>query len=130
MTDRADYIRGLRTLADMLADHDDVKLPYDGTIGKLTVLPAGENARAQALAYLRLMAPKPTMEVQPGGDVAWLDIVGRIHGLHVRVHLRANEVCEPHVTDAYRASDGSVHEVTEWTIPAELLAAAGGDDRG
>lgn len=130
MTDRADYIRGLRTLADMLTEHDDVTLPHDGTTGALPVFPKGENARAHAIAYARLMAPQPTMEVRPSGDIVWVDIVGQIHGLRVQVHLRANQVCERRVTDVYRASGGSVHEVAEWVIPAELLEAAGGGDCG
>lgn len=127
MTDRADYIRGLRTLAQLLEDNPDLSLPYEGPKDRAQgIFIDGPSPVTQALLYIQAMDEPPTMKLKrQSRDLTWLDITGRIEGLHIRLHLRPHEVCEP--IDPYRAPDGSVHE---WAIPAELTAAAGGDTRG
>jgi len=126
MSERADYIRGLRTLAQLLADNPDLSLPYDGPterIAQTIFIIGGPSPVTQALLYVQAMDEPPTMELKrQSPDLTWLDIKGRIEGLHVRLHLWAREVCEP--IEPYRAADGSVHK---WAIPAELRAVAGGD---
>lgn len=125
MTDRADYIRGLRTLANLLADHDEIRLPMDGRLLAIPLDPTGENALADARTAMSHMTT-PIVDIKDGERLV---ITGRLHGLLVEVHLPAADVCEKRVTGVHRASDGSVHEIVEWVIPAELRAVAGGEVR-
>lgn len=125
MSERADYIRGLRTLAQLLADNPDLSLPYDGSTERIrqAIFIEGPSPVTQALLFIQAMDEPPTMNLKrQSPDLTWLDINGCIDGLHVRLHLQAREVCEP--IDPYRAAGGSVRE---WVIPAELRAVAGGD---
>jgi hypothetical protein len=125
MNERADYIRGLRTLAQLLEDNPDLSLPYDGPTKGLgqSIFIDGTSQVIQALLFIQAMDEPPTMELnRQSHDLTWLDVKGHIEGLHVRLHLQAHKVCEP--IDPYRAPDGSVRE---WAIPAELRDAAGGE---
>lgn len=127
MTDRTSYIRGLRALAQLLDDNPDLSLPYEGPTEPLkqSIFIGGPSPVTQALLYIQAMDEPPTMELKrQSTDLTWLNIKGRIEGLHIKLHLWARDVCEP--IDPYRAADGSVHE---WAIPAALLNAAGGDAR-
>ncbi len=123
MTARADYIRGLRALANLLSDHDDIELPLYGRLLPMSLDPTGENALADTRAVMSHMTA-PIVDIEAGKDLV---ITGRLHGFSVKVHLPVADVCQKRVTGVHRASDGSVHEVTEWAIPAELRAVAGGD---
>lgn len=125
MTERADYIRGLRTLANLLADHDEIRLPMDGRLLAMSLDLTGENALADARAVMSHMTA-PIVDIEAGKDLV---ITGRLHGFSVKVHLSVADVCQKHVTGVHRASDGSVHEIAEWAIPAELRAVADGDAR-
>jgi hypothetical protein len=123
MSERADYIRGLRTLANLLSDHEGIRLPLYGRLLPMLLNPAGENALADARAVMSHMTA-PIVDIEAGKDLV---ITGRLHDLLVKVHLPVSDVCEKRVTGVHRASDGSVHEITEWVIPAELRNAAGGE---
>lgn len=122
---RADYIRGLRALADLLADNDDLTLPYQGHAGlEKTVFISGQSPITQTLLLVQAMDEPPGLSLQrQSSTLTWLDVKGRIAGLHLTLHLRAQEVCEMRVVEVYQAADGSKHEVKEFVIPAELLAA-------
>lgn len=117
MTDRAAYIRGLHKLADLLAEHDEITLPNG--FGKHARIYAYEEPLAQARALIAAMQPSPTVEIDHS-NIDWLTISGRLDGLPVTLLTPADQVCERQITGVHRASDGSVHEVTEWVIPAEL----------
>lgn len=120
---RVQYIHGLRLLANLLADHDDVPLPFDGTHLTLNIFPSGEVALGAARALVVAMdSPKVAIE---GNEK--LAITGRVGGVRVRMIAPAADVCEYRVTGVHKASDGSVHEVKEWAIPASLQPGREGD---
>lgn len=129
MTGRADYIRGLRTLAQLLEDNTDLSLPYHGYGGiEQSVFINGPSPITQALLYIQAMNTPPTMKVstsigQYSGAVTWLEIKGCIEGLEVELYLRAEEACEKRPA-VYQGSDGVQRETFEWVIPAELVQAA------
>lgn len=118
MTDRAAYIRGLHRLADLFAEHDEITLPY-GRGDTDIMIYAHEDPLAQARALIAAMQPPPTVEIDHS-NIVWLTISGRLAGLRVTMRTPADQVCERQITGVHRASDGSLHEVTEWAIPAEL----------
>ncbi|MGW3346760.1 hypothetical protein ACWDA3_25905 [Nonomuraea rubra] len=117
---RADYIAGLSLLGQLLADEQELNLPMWGSRIPLAMYVSGETALTTALAVMRMMTSRPVMEVDRDN---YLNIVGRLLGLAVKVFIPVGDICTATVTGVHRASDGSVHEITEWTIPAELLNA-------
>lgn len=124
-TKRAEYIKGLRLLANLLAEHDDLTLPYYGSrCREQTLYIEGSSPVTQALLYIQAMDETPAMKFEWQSDrLTWLAITGRMGGLHAQLRLRAQETCEYRVTGVHKASDGSMHEVKEWTIPAALQPA-------
>lgn len=116
MNARDGYIAGLRALASLLEANPEVGLPYEGVEG----LPAavyisaidGPDPLAQVVAYAGAMEGRPTVKFKyrPGRPNFWVEVEGRIRGLHLLVHARTSEVCE--------LVDG------EPVIPPALLAAA------
>lgn len=116
MSERADYITGLRALADLLETHPEAGLPYEG----VERIPAsvyisnldGGDPLAQTIAYAEAMEGRPTVKFtdHPGRPNFWVEVVGRIHGYHLRVQARVRDVCE--------LVDG------EPVIPPALLALA------
>lgn len=52
--DRADYIAGLRAIADALADNPEIPLPYHGRIGEFSwVTSHAEDPKAATAAIVR-----------------------------------------------------------------------------
>lgn len=130
MTDRADYIRGLRTLADLLDEHGEIELPYEGTASEITIYPHNvDTAIAQAVACIQQMEPNPTVEIKPAPTVVWLTIRGLIASLRFEVSLRANDICQQRKGAAYRTPDGEIHPVIDYVIPPAILDAIEGRSR-
>ena len=97
MTARAEYIAGLRELADLLERHDDLPLPYHGTTSELLWVQVTRDAdeqKAGAAKFARLIPSAIAKE--PRGDS--LDVKGRIRGLRVCLIVDRDAVCERIVT--------------------------------
>lgn len=86
MTDRSDYIAGLRELADRLERHPDCPLPYDGTDSPLTWI---LDTREDVAAVARVMGRARKERDYKDG----LQLVGSLHGLSWKV-LTFGGVCE------------------------------------
>lgn len=93
---RAEYIAGLRMLADALEANTAVCLPYDGAgaLHGITVIPPQDGQREQLAAWARALPGKKTKE--PRG--AYFDLTGAFRGLHIKVICDREEVCERVVT--------------------------------
>jgi hypothetical protein len=116
MTDRAEYIAGLRQLADLLEAHDDMPLPYSGSsdYSYLQWIEVVDDAAAQlerARTFARLIPG--TVEKSVRGDA--FDLLGTIGGLYVKMILSRDAVCE-------RVATG-VTTVTEQVPDPDALAA-------
>lgn len=101
MSDRAEYIKGLRGLADLLETNPGAALPAPGAADDRSI-PVylntlyGHDPIAGALAYIAAMNERPTLTFDDHGEEAnyWLDVEGEIHGIRVQVCLIARQVCE------------------------------------
>ena len=94
MSARAEYIAGLRELADLLERHDDLPLPYHGSgISELLWVETTRDTdeqKAVAAKFARLIPS--TIAKEPRGDA--LDVKGRIRGLRVCLIVDRDAVCE------------------------------------
>lgn len=149
MTGRAEYIEGLRLLADLLEHHDTVPLPYDGNRGAIAwVLNGKDYDKRAALQQILVAVPgaKSKDVIADGAGDDLFTVEGRLAGLRVKVILHREDVCErvvvgvetvtktvpdPELVQAALADIPEI-EVTEQVEHVEwrcspLLASAGGD---
>lgn len=110
-TRRADYIKGLRKLADLLEADPRLPLPYGGNDDQFSMFVYQPDAINKARVVMDAMDEPPIVKVDDRGG-KWLDIGGRLDGLRVVLHLPAEDVCERQEM-----------AVVSWAIPAELLQA-------
>ncbi|MEO3860960.1 hypothetical protein [Acrocarpospora sp. B8E8] len=118
-TDRAAYVAGLRALADLLDTVPEVPEPsYRLNIelhGWVRPVPR-EQQIAQALAVIaHLDDPEITLNIRRGTDCGDLFVLGEIHGLRIRLRMRAEFMCEEQ-PKARRKAD-------MWIVPAALQEA-------
>ena len=107
---RAGYIEGLRQLATLLENHDDLPLPYTGNYSSLNwieVTREGSEIRDSAALFARLIPGTITKNVR--GDV--MDLEGHIAGLKVCFIASRDAVCTRVVT--------GYHEVVVPATPAQ-----------
>lgn len=84
---RAEYIAGLRMLADLLEAHPEVMTPHR----QIQVIPLGaEVCREQLAAWARALPGKKDKEI---GD-RMVTLVGWLRGVKVQVLAYRDEVCE------------------------------------
>lgn len=99
MSDRAEYVKGLRALADVLEDHPELPLPWQGgqympmTLHFLTV----DDPRAQMATARRALGIP--MEKRPRDG--YFDLEGTLHGVHVQLTAYRHDVCERVVVGSY-----------------------------
>jgi hypothetical protein len=113
---RAEYIKGLRALADVLENNPDLNLPFSGQkASSLNVIPhSGDEQREQLAAWVKVL-PGRRDKSQYGADGKLFGLVGALHGIHIEVLCDRNEVCEKVVT--------GTREVTKEVPDPEALAA-------
>ena len=101
---RADYIAGLRELADRLERHPDAPLPYEGNLGVSLVMP---HSPEQMAAAARCYGGRKVEETDG------FALVDGIPGLRIKVLSALAQVCE-------RVETGEVEEYedVEVLIPA------------
>lgn len=84
---RAQYIRGLRMLADLLEARPELLVPH----GPLSVVPLGEReSREQLAAWARALPGKKDKEIND----RFANLVGSLRGLRIKVVAYRDEVCE------------------------------------
>jgi hypothetical protein len=111
---RADYIAGLRQLADLLEQRDDLPLPYTGTGSELLfILHRNDDQRALLAAFARAFPGRIEKRVR-GED---FDLKASLRGLRVQVIADRNEVCERIVT----GTDTVTKEVPDPTVQVPLV---------
>lgn len=105
---RAEYIAGLRQLADLLAAHPELMTPH----GALQVIPLGEQqSREQLAVWARALPGKKEKQIND----TFANLVGTLRGLQVKVVAYRDEVCERVVT--------GVETVTKKVKDPQALAA-------
>lgn len=111
-TDRADYIRGLRNLAGILEQNDDLPLPWEGTGSSIS------------LHFLHAIDPVSSMIAAMGAipcgftsriatyvsGSAYLDLDGELHGVKIKLTAFRKDTC--------KQVDG------EWHIPDAITSRA------
>ena len=100
MADRAGYISGLRKLADLLEDHPEVPLPYQGqdpTCSRLSFnfLDVRDDNKAAMAAAARAFPGK--LEKGTTADT-YFDLRGNLDGLYYELTAYRHAVCERVVT--------------------------------
>ena len=125
MSAREDYIAGLRALADLLAQHDDLPLPLDGqehtSIG--WNLLSDTDARDAAAEVIRSVGG--SWDKVPIGTQ--MHYRRKLHGLHLHVVVTREAVCERVVTGTETvtrlvpAPDAPMVEVTETVETVEWV---------
>lgn len=105
---RAEYIAGLRMLADLLEQNPQLLKPH----GAINVIPLGaEQSREQLAAWARALPGRKEKQISE----RLANLEGRLRGLTVTVIASRDEVCDRVVT--------GTREVTEEVPDPEALAA-------
>lgn len=93
--DRADYIAGLRALADLLEQHDELPLPYEGNTVPLTFHYLSSPDPKAGLATFARIIPGALTKTPWGGesDYIYFDLAGSIDGLKVNATAYRDAVC-------------------------------------
>lgn len=114
---RADYITGLRRLADILDDHPDVPLPYEGAGTAITFhFLNAEDPKAALAACARALPTNWTKQVSGGGKYPnYFDMYGSLAGLKLHLTAFRDDVCE-------RVVVGTHEETVEEKDPEALAA--------
>ena len=134
--DRAAYVAGLRALADVLESHPEVPLPYYGTTAEITIhFFGGEDPRSEIAAAARAIPCSWEKDVWESGQTAYLDLVGSLRGLKLKLVAFRDTVCtrrvtgteerevEVEVTPAVTTRVREQVDIVEWTC-SPILAPA------
>lgn len=96
MIDRADFITGLRQLADLLEQHDDIPLPYDGITVPISIYdfwPDTDQNRSRAALFARAFPGSVDKEF----DGTRFRLHGQLAGLRVEYVTYREAVCTKRV---------------------------------
>lgn len=110
--DRAGYTAGLRALADILDQHPEIPLPYEGRLGTIS-WPVYDGGAERLAAIARVVIPG-RREKDTSLD-GYFKVIGKLHGLSLEVWSTRQLVCERIVT--------GTREVTREVPDPEALAA-------
>jgi hypothetical protein len=91
MTDRAEYIKGLRALADILERSPEVPLPYQGHTTAMTLYFFNSEDPRKAMATARR-----ALGIELTKDVwgNYFDLAGALHGVQIKLTAYRADVCE------------------------------------
>ncbi len=113
--DRADYIQGLRALADVLEQNDDLPLPYQGNKTAMAFhYLSSPDPIAEMIAAMQAIPCGFTSEITPHFDddrIAYLDLNGELHGVKIKVTAFRKDTCT-------QDEDGT------WHIPDAITSRA------
>jgi hypothetical protein len=107
---RTAYVEGLRSLADLLEQHDDLPLPYDVTAQWIVVSSSEDDQRRIAQTFARVMPGTIAKSVR---DDAF-DLDGMVGAVNVGMILSRDAVCTRVVKE--------VREVTREVPDPDALA--------
>ena len=113
MSHRADYIQGLRDLAGILEQNDDLPLPYHGTLAAMTLhYLSSPDPVAEMIAAMQAIPCGFTSEIvtSEDNDRAYLDLDGELHGVKIKLTAFRKDTC--------KQVDG------EWHIPGAITSRA------
>jgi len=112
---RASYIDGLRALADILEDHREVPLPFqgDGTAITISAFLSSADPRADLAAAARAFPCAWRKDVRGDDQYGhYFDLAGELHGLKLKLTAYRDAVCTRVVTGT------KLREVEEVVTPA------------
>jgi hypothetical protein len=92
VTDRAGYITGLRMLADLLEQHPELPLPYEGTASNRLWIFC--ETREDAAGYARVLPGRVGKHTDTNSPAYGFELHGQLGGLYVKVLARREQVCE------------------------------------
>ncbi len=99
MSGRGAYISGLRKVADLLEQHDELPLPSAGDIFPMTfTFLSGGDRKAALAAAARLIPSQLHKKVRDGDYGSYFDLEGRLDGLMIQLTAFRDDVCERVVT--------------------------------
>lgn len=112
MSGRADYIQGLRDLASILEQNDDLPLPYQGTVASMTFhYLSSPDPVAEMIAAMEAIPCGFTSRISAFEDGnVYLDLDGELRGVKIRLTAFRKDTCEQ--------IDG------EWRIPDAITSRA------
>jgi hypothetical protein len=95
-TKRADYTAGLRTLADLLDNHDEVPLPVDGNLSPLILPFFGDNPVTAMGKAAAVFPGELNPRYRQGSHGVMLALAGKLNGLtvHLTRYLNAEDSTE------------------------------------
>lgn len=130
---RREYIAGLRALADLLEQHDELPLPWQGSGAPMTFhFLYGGNEKDRLTAAIRAIGGKWTKDVRDGEYGDYFDATGKLRGLSIKLTAYRDAVCERVVKGTEtvdvpaveaQPSRTETREIVEW-VCAPLLAEA------
>lgn len=140
---RAEYIRGLREIADWLEAHPEVQLPYLKTTqtgaheDTLEIYLVGNDQKAQLATIARAMGKAEKVTID---SLQRFNLVRRFAGIAVVAVANREEVCEKRVLRTETVTEvvpdpeymaaaplverEKVKEVVKWVCPPSILAGA------
>ncbi|HTI26215.1 MAG TPA: hypothetical protein VL652_34820 [Kutzneria sp.] len=113
--ERAEYIAGLRELADILEEHPELMLPYRGAHAPLEVIPGDADEQREQLAAWARVLPGKKQKAAAGASGELFRLTGNLRGLAFEVLCVRSDVCERVVT--------GTTEVTREVPDPQALAA-------
>lgn len=111
---RADYIAGLRKIADALESNPDLRLPWHGSSKYGSPLSVFTDTKAEAAAWAFVLDGRAEKNVTENGNYGF-QLKGRMRGVHVLVYAKREEVCTRRVV--------GTREVVEEVADPDALAA-------
>jgi hypothetical protein len=97
--ERAAWIQGMRRLLDKMEQDETIPLPRTGMnlgfpldFGWVHHVTSGEGFAAIVAA---IGGTDWQQETKDSGQYEWLEVTGRIDGLHVKIVVSTDKVCEP-----------------------------------
>ena len=113
---RADYIRGLRALADILEQNDDLPLPYQGNGASMTLHYLNSpDPIARMIAAMGTIPCGFTSEIvtSEDNDRAYLDLDGRLHGVWIKLTAVRKDTCTQDEDGAWHIPDAITSRAPE-----------------
>lgn len=114
--DRAAYIEGLRHLAGILEQNDDLPLPYQGAVASMTFHYLNSpDPIAKMIAAMGVIPCDFTSEIvtSEDNDRAYLDLDGRLHGVWIKLTAFRKNTCTQDEDGTWRIPDAITSRAPE-----------------
>jgi hypothetical protein len=114
--DRADYIRGLRNLADVLEQNDDLPLPHQGSVASMTFYYlSSPDPVSRMIAAMQAIPCGFTSEIVTSEDNsrAYLHLDGELHGVMIKLTAFLKDTCAQDEDGTWRITDAITSRAPE-----------------